>query len=96
MMRPEIITGTFQTALDAPPLLCSHEPEHVSTRREQRYIPLLMTQESDCWFYGALQQLQMLLHVRWSKQDEYLSHQQPGAVSYHLCAAVLHKGMGAL
>lgn len=52
--------------------------------------------ESDCWFYGALQQLQMLLHVRWSKRDEYLSHQQAGALSYHLCAAVLHKGMGAL
>lgn len=39
MMRPEIITGTFQIALDAPPLLCGHEPEHVSARRNKDTFP---------------------------------------------------------
>lgn len=69
MMRPEIITGTFQMALDAPPLLCSHEPEHVSTRCEQRYIPPLMTQSPTvgsterwnsyrcCYMYGGVSRM---------------------------------------
>lgn len=69
MMRPEIITGTFQMALDAPPLLCSHEPEHVSAHREQRYIPLLMTQSPTvgstercnsyrcCYVYGGVSRM---------------------------------------
>lgn len=68
-MRPEIITGTFQMALDAPPLLCNHEPEHVSIRREQRYIPLLMTQSLTvgsmercnsyrcCYMYGGVSRM---------------------------------------
>lgn len=34
-------------------------------------------------FYGALQHLQMLLHVQWSKQDEYLSHWQASVVWNH-------------
>lgn len=51
-----------------------------------------MTQESRCCFYGALQQLQMLLHVQWSKAAMNIC---PARVK-PACVAVLCKGMGAL
>lgn len=50
------------------------------------------TQESKCCFYEALQQLQMLLHVQWSKAAMNIC---PTRVK-PACVAVSCKGMGAL
>lgn len=54
-------TSTTTTATTSPPNTSLHY-----THREHRYILVQTTQSPAVVFHGALQQLQMLLHVQWS------------------------------